>query len=224
MKRHPSLHLVLAAAGFMALAASAQETPRPAASAASAPLPYSARVAADKLASEDARKAAHGDAEALARLSKRADEADPSARYFLALLYKDGKGVPKDPARYVALLLQAGEQDHAGAQTRLIALYEEGAGVPKDPVLAAQWARRAAEQGELAGQMALVVDYYYGRGVPRNLVEAIKWHSVLEASGFVTRDEAFAQELETDAGPIQAAEGKALAKEWLTAFRARIRG
>jgi TPR repeat protein len=175
---------------------------------------FSDRVAGEKSASDDAKKASKGDGAALDRLMKGADQGDASAQFYLALLYKDGLGVPKDDVRFASWLRKAGEQDHAGAQARLIGVYEEGRGVAKDPVQAAQWARRAADQGELAGQLALVMDYYYGRGVARSYVEAIKWQAILEAKGFVSRDEDFTRELEHAAGAIQTEEGRALAREW----------
>jgi hypothetical protein len=175
----------------------------------------SERIAAEKAAGEDARAAAKGDATARDRLVLHAQRGDASAQFYLALLYKEGQGVAKDEARYVALLRQAGEQDHPGAQSRLIGIYEEGTGVPRDPMQAAQWARRAAEQGELAGQLALVKDYYFGRGVARSYVEAIKWQAILEARGLVAKDDEFTRELEAAAGAVQAEEGRALAREWL---------
>jgi TPR repeat protein len=182
---------------------------------------FSDRVAGEKSSADDAKKAGKGDAAALDRLMKGAERGDASAEFYLALLYKDGLGVPRDDVRYASLLRKAGEQDHAGAQARLIGVYEEGKGVAKDPVQAAQWARRAADQGELAGQLALVMDYYYGRGVARSYVEAIKWQAILEAKGFVSRDEDFTRELERAAGAIQTEEGRALAREWLKAPHGR---
>jgi TPR repeat protein len=182
---------------------------------------FSDRMAADKAASEDARRAAKGDDAAVARLLQGANAGEPAAQFYLALLYKDGLGVPKDDARYALWLEMAAEQDYPGAQARLIGVYETGKGVPKDAVKSAQWARRCAERGEMAGQLALVLDYYYGRGVPKNLVEAIKWQAVLEAAGYVSKDDEFTQQIEHDAGPFASVEGRSLAREWLMAFRSR---
>ncbi len=172
-------------------------------------------------AARDAQAAATGDPAALDRLMSSAEAGAVQAQFRLGVLYKDGKGVPRDMARYALWMRKAAEQGLAAAQVRLIGLYEEGVGVAKDPGQAAQWALRAAEQGELAGQVALVTDYYYGRGVPRNLVEAIKWQAVLEQSGYATPGDEFSRALEDSAGPVQAAQGRALAREWLQAYRAR---
>ncbi len=173
------------------------------------------RIAADKAAAELARKAAKGDGAALATLVAGADRGEASSQFYLATLYKAGQGVAKDVTRYADLLRKAAEQGHAAAQSRLIGVYEEGEGVPRDPVRAAQWAQRAAEQGELAGQLALVKDYYYGRGLAPSLVEAIKWQAILESRGFVAADDEFTRKMELEAGAIAAAEGRALAREWL---------
>lgn len=172
-------------------------------------------------AARDAQGAAAGDPAALDRLMTSAEAGAVQAQFRLGVLYKDGKGVPRDEARYALWMRRAAEQGLASAQVRLIGLYDEGIGVPRDPAQAAQWAMRAAEQGEPVGQVALVTDYYFGRGVPRNYVVAIKWQSVLEANGYASPDDEFSRRLADQAGPVQSAEGRALAKEWLAAFRAR---
>jgi TPR repeat protein len=169
----------------------------------------------------DAQAAAAGDPVALDRLMSSAESGAIQAQFRLGMLYKEGKGVPRDPARYALWMRKAADQGLAAAQVRLIGLYEEGVGVDKDPGQAAQWAMRAAAQGEVAGQVALVTDYYYGRGVPRNYVEAIKWQTILEAAGYAAPGDEFSKILEDKAGPVQAAQGRALAREWLAAFRAR---
>ena len=208
--------VILAVPGAGAVAAEGAAAPQPGV------LQASDRVAADKSAVELARKAAKGDAAALAVLAASAERGDPSSQFSLAMLYKVGQGVPKDDLRYAELLRKAAEQGHAGAQSRLIGVYEEGSGVPRDAVAAAQWARRAADQGELAGQLALVKDYYFGRGVARSLVEAIKWQAILESRGFVSTDDEFTRQMELEAGAIPTAEGRALAREWLEAGRGAI--
>jgi TPR repeat protein len=206
--------ILLAVPGAVVIAA--QGAPGPSADLQQA----SDRVAAEKLATELSRKAAKGDAAALAALASAADRGDPPSQFRLATLYKDGLGVAQNDAQYFAWLRKAAEQGHAGAQSRLIGVYEEGKGVPPNSMLAAQWARRAADQGELAGQLALVKDYYFGRGVAQSTVEAIKWQAILESRGFVAKDDEFTRELETAAGAVQTEEGRALAREWLKAANA----
>jgi TPR repeat protein len=178
---------------------------------------FAATTDDERKASQQALLAGKGDAAALERLQRAADAGDAYAQFQLSLLYRDGRGVPKDSAQYVRLLRKAAEQGHLGAQVRLIGICEEGQGAPKDLGQAAGWARRAAEQGDPGGLATLVVDYYDGRGVPRNYVLAVKWHTIALAIGASADGGDFSSELERRAGPLQVAEGQTLAREWLAA-------
>jgi len=167
----------------------------------------------------DADLARHGDPATVERIRKEAEAGDADGQFYLALLYKDGKGVAQDDAQYASWLRKAAEQDHVGAQVRLIGLYEKGRGVPRNLGSAAGWARRAAENGDTTGQGELVLFYYYGRGVEKDYVQAVKWLTVAKASGRFNDSEQFFEQIRKRATPAQVAEGETLAHEWLEEHR-----
>jgi uncharacterized protein len=151
-------------------------------------------------------------------LQGAAERGDMYAEYQLSLLYKDGRGVEKDEAKYLLLLKRSGTQGYVAAQRRLSGIYEKGKGVPKDLVEASDWAKKAAEQGDAAGIGTLVVDYRYGRGVPIDYVQALKWQMIGIALGFSKSSDQFTDELIHQAGDSNVAEAKRLADEWLDAY------
>jgi TPR repeat protein len=105
----------------------------------------------------------------------RAGNGDALAQKSLFLLYRDGKGVRKDPALAVSWLRKAAEQGDAEAQNILGVQYYVGQVVPKDDAVAVQWYHKSAEQGDPNGQYHLGAMYDSGRGVPRNHVIAARW-------------------------------------------------
>ncbi len=70
---------------------------------------------------------------------KSADQNYEQALYNLAHLYKEGKGVEKNPERYVSLLRRAAEQGYSFAQHDLAAAYGAGDGVEKDMIQMYAW-------------------------------------------------------------------------------------
>ena len=94
-----------------------------------------------------------GDAATALRLLRAlADQGNAAARFNLAMLYDNGRGVPQDHAAAVKWYRAAAEQGHAGAQNNLAAMYRNGQGVPQDVAEAVKWYRRAADQGSAMAQ------------------------------------------------------------------------
>lgn len=71
----------------------------------------------------------------------------PDAMSLLAILHMEGKGVPYDPQKSIALFQKAADLQDAEAMFRLGICYEHGAGVPQDMVKAYTWFRKAASYG-----------------------------------------------------------------------------
>ncbi len=82
--------------------------------------------------------------------------------------YRDGKGVPKDVAKAVALYLQAADKGHAGAQVQLGMIYQNGKGIPVDYAQALLWYGKAAAQGNTSAQKNLGDMYRSGQGVAKD--------------------------------------------------------
>jgi len=102
----------------------------------------------------------------------------PASQFFLATMYYEGKGVPRDRKIAADWFRKAAEQGDVNAQYRLGVMYLKGDGVPQDKKEASSWLRKAAGQrdaktkaGYLLGAM-----HDYGEGVPRDSREAAQWY------------------------------------------------
>ena len=75
-----------------------------------------------------------------------AEKGDARGQSNLALMYRQGRGVPQDYKTALKWFRLAAEQEEANAQTRLGVMYDKGLGVPQDYKAALKWYRLAAEQ------------------------------------------------------------------------------
>jgi len=81
------------------------------------------------------------------------------AQFELAVLYRDGLGNPKNPAKAAQWMQKAAEQGVPDAQLELGVMYNQGNGVKQDDVKAAYWLTKAANQGNESAQYNLGVLY-----------------------------------------------------------------
>ncbi len=98
-----------------------------------------------------------GDLAAAAPLyAKAAELGHAQAAFQLYYLYKEGRGVKKDPAQALRWLTRAAELGHPGAQAFLGDVYAGGGlGVQRDRRKALHWYRKAAAQGSRWGREGL---------------------------------------------------------------------
>jgi TPR repeat protein len=103
-------------------------------------------------------------ARAVAHYRRAAEAKDAPAMATLAIMYRLGRGVPRDFDAMAALLTQSAEAGYHVAQLRLAELYMSARGVPArlarelglpDPVRAAELYRAAADQGSEEAGAAL---------------------------------------------------------------------
>jgi TPR repeat protein len=80
-------------------------------------------------------------------LRPAAENGDAVAQYYLASMYRFGKGVSRDSKLAVVWYRKAAEQGYAQAQMALGLKYAKGCGVPYDRVQAYVWLKLAADQG-----------------------------------------------------------------------------
>jgi TPR repeat protein len=111
---------------------------------------------------------------ALRLLKPLAEKGEPSAQYYLSLMYGNGRGVPRDDSEAEKWYRKAAEQGHVEAQLRVAFQYQYGSS--KDYAGAAKWYRKAAEQGNANAQNTLGIMYNDGQGVPQDYAEAAKWY------------------------------------------------
>lgn len=89
--------------------------------------------------------------EAQKLLSKAAEAGDPSAQYYLGIMYLNGYGVPQNFKRAAMLLTLAAKQNNQDAQAILGWVYKYGVGVPENKIIAyALWNSVAAKGNEWA--------------------------------------------------------------------------
>ena len=89
------------------------------------------------------------------KLLPLAQQGDAKSQYHLAVLYNDGKGVPKDYGQAASWYLKAAQQGHQKAQLYLGLLYQNGRGVERDYQQAAHWLELSARQGNKDAQKLL---------------------------------------------------------------------
>jgi hypothetical protein len=68
-----------------------------------------------------------------------ADGGHPGAQEIMGIMYRQGQGVPKDPAKAMTFLLKAAESGRPLAQHHVGVMYYLGEGVPSDAIVALMW-------------------------------------------------------------------------------------
>ena len=99
----------------------------------------------------------------------------PEAQNNLAVLYKDGQGLPQDYALAAHWFTLAARQGNVLAQSNLGWLYQSGNGVAQDFDSARHWYLLAACQGHAAAQNNLATMYRDGQGLKPNADSARYW-------------------------------------------------
>lgn len=102
------------------------------------------------------RGVARDDAEAL-RLMQSEDKV--AARYNIAAMTFEGRGVPADKPAGVALLRKAGEEGSEQAAWRLGRIYETGDGAPASVPEAILWTRKSGESTAKVAKLILSLGY-----------------------------------------------------------------
>ncbi|MFK7848254.1 MAG: tetratricopeptide repeat protein [Rhodothermales bacterium] len=95
-----------------------------------------------------------------------ATKGEPTAQYYLSILYRLGLGIEQDENAAFLWCKQAAEEGILDAQYQLGVMYLQGEGVEEDDVLALEWLWLAADQGHLQAkevlQFALENDFTTG--------------------------------------------------------------
>lgn len=106
------------------------------------------------------------------------------AQHNLAMLYRTGKGTPKNLPASFEWFRRAADQGISDAQYYLGHMYDGGEGVEQDPKYAYVWYRKAAEQGHGFAQINLGFLYANGIGVAQDIEQAYLWFHVAAAQGY----------------------------------------
>jgi len=126
---------------------------------------------------------ADSDRRAVTLFQDAALRGDADAQYGLAVLYKEGRGVPKSSSDAALWMGRAALSKNVAAETEYGIMLFNGEGVAKNEQAAAAMFRRAAEKNGAVAQNRLARLYFAGRGVRRDLVEGAKWAILSNAQG-----------------------------------------
>lgn len=91
--------------------------------------------------------------------------------YSIGKMYRDGKGILKDPARAKEYLEKSAQSGYNAAEYELGLLYKTN----NDLQSAFKWFERSAQNDYAAAQYELGLMYFYGKGVAKNNGIAAKW-------------------------------------------------
>lgn len=114
---------------------------------------------------------------------RAADLGSNEGAYSLAVLFREGKGVPRDLAQSAAWMRRAADERNSAAEVEYAIMLFNGEGVAKDEKAAAKYFMRAAGSNNPVAMNRLARLYASGRGVERNMVEAMKWHVLARTVG-----------------------------------------
>ncbi len=114
--------------------------------------------------------------EALAHFEPMVKQRHSLSETALGLMYMNGMGVPKDPARAASLFARAASSGNSAAANYLGILHQAGVGVPLRLDLAFKWFRQSAEGGYPEGELNLGIMYEEGLGVSVDYEQAAAWY------------------------------------------------
>ena len=141
-----------------------------------------------------------------------AQSGEREAQYWLALIYNQGRLVPKDHEQYIGWLTKSAEQDYAPAQ-QVLHILQTGVrtGADRDRVKEEMWSLRGAEQGNADSQFWLGVAYDQNWFGTTDNEEAAKWFRRAAEQGQPDAQVSLGQAYEYGDGLEQ---NYALAAEW----------
>jgi TPR repeat protein len=148
-----------------------------------------------------------------AELFRRAAEAgDVDAEYALAVLYREGRGMQRNPADAALWMSRAALDRNISAQVEYAVMLFNGDGVRKDETAAARMFLRAAERGNPIAQNRVARIFAAGRGLPRDPVEAAKWHAIAKQQGLA---DAWLDDALKDLTPAERDKADAAVRRWI---------
>ena len=100
------------------------------------------------------------------------------AAVWVAEMYREGNGVPKDYAKAVSWYVKAVERGNGTAAYDLGVMYAKGNGVEQSDAKAVSWNVKAVERGNGTAAYDLGVMYAKGNGVEQSDAKAYAWWSV----------------------------------------------
>ena len=125
----------------------------------------------------------HGHYQLAYRELQQEAAASPQARFLLGEIYREGKGVARNPHRAIGWYLRAAEESLPDAQFALGMMFAYEPGLASNYSEAFKWFQMAAEHGHGEAQMQLAIMYGNGMGTTRNTAHAVAWIEAALANG-----------------------------------------
>lgn len=147
-------------------------------------------------------------ATAFKEFNQAAESGDSSGQYLAGEMLVQGRGIPKDARRGMALLEAAAAGGHVGAQSLAGALLAFGQDMPADYAKALTYLRPAAQAGDMNAQNNLAALLYFGLGTKQDVVDALHWAKRASAKRLVAAIK-LEQEILSKATPEQVKEAQA---------------
>lgn len=122
--------------------------------------------------------------EGLSILLPLAEGGDRDAEFAVAILYKEGWGTEKDPAKAFEYYRKSAKQGHVNAMFEMGWAYQTGELIEKDYKKAVEWYQKAADNGHSAAMYGLGGLYYNGMGVKRDETAGTSWYHKSAELGF----------------------------------------
>ena len=126
---------------------------------------------------------------------KKFPKSDIESYFYMAILYKYGRGVKKDHKKAFELYKKGAELGDASAQFGLAESYRNGEGVDRDTKKAVYWFEKAIAQGNLSSMANIGIIYYNGEGEIRmNKIKAYQyWSKCAKSTGYHSKAIEFCQ-------------------------------
>lgn len=101
----------------------------------------------------------------------------------LGVMYREGRGTPKDSFQGFNWFLKAAAKDDLRSINAVADMLAAGEGIPKDVHSAIRWYEKAARKGDPYAMNRLADIYTDGNGVPKDTAKAIQWRQAAADKG-----------------------------------------
>jgi TPR repeat protein len=162
------------------------------------------------------------DAAALRWLTRAAEQGEPEAQFELGVMYRDGLGTPTDGKLAMQWFQRAAERGVPHAFNALGELYLGHPEIPQDYAAALVWFLRGAQLDDADCLYNIGIRYALGQGVEQDEIEAYKWLDLatnISIGGLHSKAVRALQAIGERLMPLQIAQAKSGAQEWLRAHR-----
>jgi uncharacterized protein len=159
---------------------------------------------------------------ALRWLARAAEQGEPEAQFELGVMYRDGLGTRTDGKLAMQWFQRAAERGVPHAFNAIGELYLGRPDIPQDHAAALVWFLRGAQLDDADCLYNIGIRYVLGQGVEQDDIEAYKWLDLaadISIGDLHSKAVRALQAVGERLMPLQVAQAKSGAQEWLRAHR-----